>query len=370
MTEKLPIDSDQVRSPDRAIRSINKKSVLIVLLLAFSALVLIIYLIPSSPKDVSANTSKSAGIFGEAGTFPELQQLPESYDGLESVQTMPVQEPIQRQFKEPEERGDFRMMEPNPVDSEQEAAKKSPVLFNSDRQDHREVSVAYPQDFSDTKPSKSNLLFSQKEQFLQGSGTGPGTLKKTASRFSIASGTLIPAVLLSAINSDLPGPVLAQVTSNVYNTTTGKHLLIPQGTKIVGDYNSSVSNGQQRAQVVWSKLILPNGNSMDLGRMPSLDGTGASGHQGTVNNHYDKLALGVLVTSLLSSGVGMSSGSASPGAASPQQIIGQSVGQEVARVGTKMAERSLDVPATILVKSGTRINVFSMSDLELIPYKF
>lgn len=213
------------------------------------------------------------------------------------------------------------------------------------------------------------MLFNQKEQFLQGGGhAGPSSLQRTGSPYAVLQGTLIPAVLLSAVNSDLPGPVLAQVTDNIYNTTTGKHLLIPQGTKIVGDYNSSVSNGQQRAQVVWSRLIFPNGNSLDLGRMPSVDGTGASGHQGSVNNHYDKLALGVLVTSLLSSSVGFSSGQANPGSTSPQQVIGQSVGQEVARVGTKMAERSLDIPPTISVKSGTRINVFSMSDLQLVPY--
>lgn len=370
MSEELGTDDSKTKSPERPIRSINKKMVLVAFSAAIFAVFVVIYLIPSSPKNESTQKPELA-TFMEGRKFPELQQLPESYDDVEPGAPSNSSEPannLPRDFDLP---ANFDNIQSTPTQSEHEAAKKSSVLFGSDRQDNREIAPAYSPEFPDIKPPKNNLLFSQKEQFMRGNGqTGPGPLQRTGSQYSVLQGTLIPAVLLSEINSDLPGPVLAQVKDNIFNTTTGKHLLIPQGTKIIGEYNSSVSNGQKRAQVVWSRLIFPNGNSMDLGRMPSVDGGGASGHQGSVNNHYDKLALGVLVTSLLSAGVGMSSASASPGAATPQQIIGQSVGQEVARVGTKMAERSLDSSPTLTVKSGTRINIFSMSDLELVSYKF
>ena len=369
MTEKLSIDSPKILSPERGIRSINKKMVSMAFAAAILAVFVIIYLIPSSQAE--SVKKQDLDIFMEGRKFPELQQLPESYDEVESGTPIASSALKGDSFKESDFPGEFRDSQPTQTQSEHEAAKKSSVLFSSDRQDNREMAAVYSPESSEMKPPKNNLLFSQKEQFMQGSGsTGPSSLQRTDSKYSVLQGTLIPAVLLSEINSDLPGPILAQVRDNIFNTTTGKHLLIPQGTKIVGEYNSSVSPGQQRAQVVWSRLIFPNGNSMDLGRMPSVSGAGASGHQGSVNNHYDKLALGVLVTSLLSAGVGMSSGGSSgPGAATPQQIIGQSVGQEVARVGTKMAERTLDVSPTLTVKSGTKINIFSMSDLQLIPYK-
>lgn len=365
MSEKLSTDSPEIMSPERPIRSINQKMVLVAFLTAILAIFAIIYLIPSSPKELSDRKHTTA-TFMEGRKFPELQQLPESYDNIEANNQDVVSEPIDTQFQEPVLPPES--MPSRPTNGEQDAAHRSPVLFSSE---HQRPMASDPIIYAPTTSQKSSLIFNQKEQFLQGSGSGdPGSLQRTSSPYRVLQGTLIPAVLVSTINSDLPGPILAQVTDNIFNTTTGKFLLIPQGTKIIGEYNSSVSNGQQRAQVVWSRLIFPNGNSMDLGRMPSVDGTGASGHQGSVNNHYDKLALGVLVTSLLSSGVGFSSGPANPGAASPQQIIGQSVGQEVARVGTKMAERSLDVPQTISVQSGTKINVFTMSDLQLVPYQF
>lgn len=368
MSEELGTDNSKTKSLERPIRSINKKMVSVAFSVAVLAVFMVIYLIPSSPQNESSQKQSSTTVM-EGLKFPELQQLPESYDDVETKAPSAASEP-EDLLNESSSQVELKSSQATQTQSEHEAAKKSSVLFGSDRQDSRETSTEYFPESPDIKPPKNNLLFSQKEQFVRGDAqTKPGSLQRVTSPYSVLQGTLIPAVLLSEINSDLPGPVLAQVKDNIFNTTTGKHLLIPQGTKIIGEYNSSVSNGQKRAQVVWSRLIFPNGNSMNLGRMPSMDGAGASGHQASVNNHYDKLALGVLVTSLLSAGVGMSSGSASSGIASPQQIIGQSVGQEVARVGTKMAERSLDISQTLTVKSGTKINIFSMSDLQLIHYK-
>ncbi len=190
-------------------------------------------------------------------------------------------------------------------------------------------------------------------------------------QFSITEGTLIPAILLSEINSDLPGPILGQVSENIYDTRTGKSLLIPQGSKLIGEYSSSVSFGQQRAQVVWSRLILPNTESVNLGRMPGLDRQGASGIAGKVDAHYDQLAMGALVTSILSAGLALSAGNSNPNSntLTPAQQLGQATAQGVMQFGTKVAEKVLDVPPTIKVKAGTKIQVFSTSDIQLKRYQ-
>lgn len=164
---------------------------------------------------------------------------------------------------------------------------------------------------------------------------------------------------------------MGQVSENIYDTRTGKSLLIPQGSKLIGEYSSSVSFGQQRAQVVWSRLILPNTESVNLGRMPGLDRQGASGIAGKVDAHYDQLAMGALVTSILSAGLALSAGNSNPNSntLTPAQQLGQATAQGVMQFGTKVAEKVLDVPPTIKVKAGTKIQVFSTSDIQLKRYQ-
>lgn len=377
MIEKQSLNNPKIRLAEGPVRSINKRMVFVAIATALLAIFFVIYLIPSSPAEESGFEGfnpLAATTLEESQKFQDLQQLPDSYDGVQAVDAEAnariVSEPIDRPVIEESWRpiySENRQESQNQF--ERDEAKRSPILFQTERPEMLSNSST---DFQSTQAStqKNTLMFHQKESTLkEDSSPMPGGFKKNASPLVVQQGTFIPAILLSAINTDLPGPILAQVTQNIFNTSTGKHLLIPQGTKIIGEYNSSVSNGQQRAQVVWTRLMFPNGSSLDLGRMPSVDETGTSGHTGSVNHHYDKLALGVLATSLLSSSVGILSGSPNPGMASPQQMIGQSVGREIARMGTKMAEKTLDIPPTLSLKSGARINVFVMSDLELVLYR-
>lgn len=210
---------------------------------------------------------------------------------------------------------------------------------------------------------------SDKHGFLNG-GKNVGRLTPSRSAFAITQGTIIPAVLLSKINSDLPGPILGRVSENIFDSKTGKSLIIPQGSKLIGEYNSNVSFGQSRAQVVWTRVIFPNTESVDLGRMPGIDKQGTSGHKGKADQHWDQVAAGIIFSTLLSAGAAMAqppNGGAGQ-AVSPQQQLSQSLAQNVNQVGAKIADRSLNTQPTITVASGTRISVFVMKDLELKAY--
>ncbi|MGE3350059.1 MAG: TrbI/VirB10 family protein [Ramlibacter sp.] len=154
----------------------------------------------------------------------------------------------------------------------------------------------------------------EKREFLAKAGKAGTTvlshaLQEPVSPYEVKAGTLIPAVLLTGINADLPGQLLAQVREPVYDTVTGQYLLIPQGTRILGVYDSAVVAGQHRVLVVWSRLLFPNGTSLSLDGMPGVDLAGYAGFKDRVNNHYGKLIGAVALSSLLSLGTRLPFGS-------------------------------------------------------------
>jgi type IV secretion system protein VirB10 len=117
---------------------------------------------------------------------------------------------------------------------------------------------------------------------------------------------VVPATLISGINSDLPGQIMAQVAQNVYDTPTGKHLLIPQGSRLVGSYSSDVAYGQSRVLVAWQRIVFPDGKAMDIGTMPGADSAGYAGFNDQVNNHYLRLFGSAFLMSGVVAGVSMS----------------------------------------------------------------
>ena len=183
----------------------------------------------------------------------------------------------------------------------------------------------------------------------------------------VTAGTVIPAVLLTAINSDLPGEVLAVVTSNIYSFD-GEAVLIPQGTKLIAGYNSSVSWNQQRIQIAWNRLIRPDGVSIYLGNMSGIDSRGASGTPGSVDDHPWQVAkgLGLLAAvTLLSAEVRFQAANLN----SPALIdITKNTGEEAQNIGQKYVDRALDIQPTIHVKAGKKIYVFINTDLALPQY--
>lgn len=152
-------------------------------------------------------------------------------------------------------------------------------------------------------PRESDSRQDEKESFLSAERRVATQLEQklavARSPYELMGGTLIPAVLITGLNSDLPGKILGQVSQNVFDTRSGRYLLLPQGTKLLGEYDSRIAYGQERVLIVWTRLILPNGKSVTLEGMPGVDLSGYAGVSDQVNNHYGRLLTGVLLSSFL-----------------------------------------------------------------------
>jgi type IV secretion system protein TrbI len=186
----------------------------------------------------------------------------------------------------------------------------------------------------------------------------------------VGAGTLISAVLLTGINSDLPGMITAQVAETVYDTVSGKHVLIPQGSTLIGEYDSRITYGQERALFVWTRLRFPNGSSVSLESMPGADLSGFAGAKDQVDNHWWRLARGVVLGSLLGAAAQQSYGGGLS-AASPSlgQLAAAGAAQNINSAGQQIVQKDLQVQPTLAIRPGQRVAVFVTKDIELPPYR-
>ena len=191
--------------------------------------------------------------------------------------------------------------------------------------------------------------------------------------FEIRAGFVVPATLISGINSDLPGQIVAQVAQNVYDTPTGKHLLLPQGSRLVGSYSSDVAYGQARVLVAWQRIVFPDGKAMDIGAMPGADGAGHAGFSDEVNNHYVRLFGSALLMSAVTAGVTYSQRQNQNGtvlAPSASSTLSEALGQQLGQATAQMIAKNLNVAPTLEIRPGYRFNVIVVKDLTFSkPYK-
>lgn len=220
---------------------------------------------------------------------------------------------------------------------------------------------------SETKAAPSDTQ-DRKAAFVTGGTREPtvnsGRLAVPAGRYVVSAGSTIAAALITGLSSDLPGQVVAQVTEDVFDSVTGQTRLIPQGTRLIGTYDARVTYGQSRALVVWTRLIFPDGRSLDLDRMVGTDAAGQSGLTDRVNNHTGKL----LMAGLLSTLFGVGANAATGGGGDNADIafaIRESAGRSVESAGDKIVSRQLDVQPTITVRPGARVRVLVSRDLVL-----
>jgi type IV secretion system protein TrbI len=192
-----------------------------------------------------------------------------------------------------------------------------------------------------------------------------GRVTPPRSPYEIKTGTVIPGILIDAMNSDLPGEIVAQVSQNVYDTATGSHLLIPQGTRIFGRYDSNVSYGQDRLLINWERLIYPNAATLELGGMSGHDAQGDAGFADQVDHHYLRIFGWALTTAVLSAGYQLSQPQQSSVLATPtsSQVIAASVGQQASNLGTQIAQRNLQIQPTIRIRKGYRMLVMVNKDI-------
>ena len=194
----------------------------------------------------------------------------------------------------------------------------------------------------------------------------PDRLANPASRYVVQAGTVIPAALITGIRSDLPGQVTAQVTEHVYDSPTGKYLLVPQGSKLIGVYDSQISFGQDRVLLVWTRLIMPNGRSIVLERQPGADTQGFAGLEDEVDHHWGRLFMAAALSTLL--GIGSELGTNNNDSAILTALRRGST-DSLNQNGQQVVRRNLNIQPTITIRPGFPVRVIVNRDLVLAPYK-
>lgn len=185
--------------------------------------------------------------------------------------------------------------------------------------------------------------------------------------YLLQAGAVIPAALLTGINTDLPGDVVASVTEGVYDSPTGNHLLIPQGARLYGSYDSQIAASQDRALLVWHRLLLPDGRSINLDRMRGTDAGGYSGVSDQVDYHADKLATAAVLSGVIAF-AGNLAGGRQTLTQTPGDVVGNAVAQQAANTGSQIVQRQLNVQPTITIRPGWPVRVLVNRDLLLPSY--
>ncbi|WP_243841255.1 TrbI/VirB10 family protein [Novosphingobium sp. PhB55] len=202
------------------------------------------------------------------------------------------------------------------------------------------------------------------ERLDERGNVNPHLLAPAPSANMLMAGSVIAGSLITGLNSDVPGMVVAQVTQNVFDSATGQVLLIPQGARLIGNYDSMVAYGQSRALVVWQRLIMPDGQSLRLDNMLAADPSGNAGLTDQVNYHTARLFKGVAIATLLGVGTELSIS----GESDLVQAIREAAQTNVSRAGDQITQRNLDIRPTITIRPGAAIRLLVRQDLILKPW--
>jgi type IV secretory pathway VirB10-like protein len=193
-------------------------------------------------------------------------------------------------------------------------------------------------------------------------------LEAPTTPYILRTGAVIPGLLLSAMESELPGAITAQVSQDVYDTPTGNFLLIPQGSRLVGAYSNAVQYGQARIFVAWQRIIYPDGSALDIGAMPGADEQGESGFRDQVNNHFVRIFGSALLMSVVTGGITISqpqSTNSNSTHLSTQDALGAALGQQLGQATSDMLEKNLSIAPTLKIRPGYRFNIMVVKDLTL-----
>lgn len=196
--------------------------------------------------------------------------------------------------------------------------------------------------------------------------TNPYPLRPAPSPWTLTAGTIIAASLVTGLNSDLPGTVIAQVTENVRDSATGRTILVPQGARLIGSYDSAVAYGPRRALLVWQRIVFPDGSSIRLDNAPATDLSGFSGVEDGVDFHTWRLLKGIALSTLLGVGTELTFGS---GEGDLVRAVRESTQQNAARAGDQITQRNLDVQPTLRVRPGWPLRAVIHKDLVLRPWR-
>ncbi len=310
-----------------------------------------------------------------------INQLPSNYSEVKAPTPTPIIVPIQGVSTDSELLKRLARLKEERLKRADEA-RRSGVSFQgvSIQTDRTNNTLTEPRDTNDPaspaglNPRDSDNRQDEKKSFLESKKSDSTFLrqglKSPFSPYQLMGGTVISGIMITGINSDLPGEIIGQVSQNVFDTVSGAHLLIPQGTKILGQYDSRVAYGQERVLVVWTRLIFPNGKSISLEGMPGVDLSGYAGLSDQVNNHYLRLLTGVVFSLMLSAGAQMANGrsfnSINP---SFDELAVQGAARNLNNVGQQITNKNLNIQPTLEIRPGFRFNVFVNKDMVLEAYE-
>jgi type IV secretion system protein VirB10 len=255
--------------------------------------------------------------------------------------------------------------------AEEEAARTSRVFFQTavvgaatrDANGNIATTNSTGPDLGGQTPQDRQLAFLQAAADRQ--IVAPDRVMPPASPYVLQAGAVIPAALITGIRSDLPGQITAQVTENVYDSPTGRALLVPQGTRIIGQYDSGVGFGQRRVLLVWTRLIFPNGRSIVLERQPGADAAGYAGLEDGVDFHWRELFKAAALSTILS--VGAEAGSSGE-ESDIVRALRSGASDSVSQVGQQIVQRQLQIAPTLTIRPGFPVRVIVSRDLVLEPY--
>lgn len=205
-------------------------------------------------------------------------------------------------------------------------------------------------------------------------------LIKPKTPYLVQAGSIIPAVMISGLNSDISGQIVAQVRENVYDSISGKYLLVPQGSKLVGQFSNQIAYGQDRIAVAWQRVIYPNGYSISLKGIPGSDVAGFSGFYDQVDNHYWRIFGASFVMGVITAGMQYSQNNTNSnvqsggyGFTNPNPSVGQTVagslGQQLGSTGMMITQKNLNIAPTITIRQGYKFTIMMTADVALKPYK-
>ena len=408
MTEnKTPISL--LRKIKPAVATLNKK--LIIAIAGVLALIIVAILVNSldqSPATGEASVSKIGQAKGAAGAPPgNVTGLPANYsdgsqintllnrdiDGMspaaahqiEALQT--AQQTLEQQLMQIRQQGLKTADQPSPFS--QEAASSSIFFAGGAPPPANQQTAAANAAAAKADASKNGTANTYQQQNMQGqkldfltsqpskSIYNDNTIQYPASPFIVQAGSLIPAVLQTKISTNLPGTITAIVSQDVYDSISGKFLLIPRGSKLIGSYNSSVSFGQDQVQAKFTRLIRPDGSSIILPSQSGVDSMGTSGFQDEVNNHWGRVIASaalsavfslpaLIATNELQNNTNNNTTNSAGSVLSASAL--QGVGQSASQVGTQLATQSLNIQPEIIINAGYQFSVMVTKDIVLPPY--
>ena len=297
---------------------------------------------------------------------PEISPPEDSERSAKQDRTRPTPDPAAAAALETRQRQLERLRQ------QLEEAIDSPLVFRGVETQRNETSAvnlhaaSHTQQASLDRTDPTRVTLTDDGFLARGQNDTGKRLAEPSSPYEIKAGTILPGALLTAIHSDLPGVITGQVTEHVYDTASGSHLLIPQGSRLVGRYSSLIGTGQDRVLIAWDRIILPNGSSLELPRVPGTDALGRSGLADRVDYHIGRIGLATVLSTAIAYVGNLAPGNRDTD--SEIDVVGETVAQQASQLGQRIIDRELDLPPTVTVRPGTRFNVLVNEDLTLKPY--